>query len=632
MRKAAFICIVTVLAILTGCREDRQFRALLDEVDNLMNTRPDSALALLQVRADSIGQLPESQRMRYHLLTAKAQNKAYVDFTTDSLMLLVTEYYDHHGTPNDRMMAHYLLGCCYRDMGEAPATIECYKDAVNQADTTQSDCDFRTLMSIYGQMATLYDQQVMPTEELEALERSGWYALKCGDTLNYIRSIEYKIKAFRLYEDTMMIINTIERTRNLYLKYGYIEEAAKALPAAIQIQLKRKDFENAHEMMQIYETQSGLFDTLGNIQSRFSHYYKSKGLYYLGTNRLDSAEFFFKRLLKDGYKLDAYLGLVEVNRANSQHDSAISYVYQLRDAYKEEFAKLNTTSIRQTAAMYDYTRNREQAYEGKLEAERIKHIVFILSMLMFASSLLFIYLFRRHRNLKQKELEETRRAFKSTQEQYENNLRELNILEESHKKIISTLQEQLQDSLERAENQTIKSNAIRVKLEEEESRFLQETSLLKEEIKRLNDRVVYFNKQTTLSEDFSRSGALLRSQIVRECYVMAAHPQIKMSAHFWDELTKEFSTYYPELIHDILRNPNISIQGQHCILASLLHVRSSEIAHLLGATPQRVSNLRSELNKTLFNDNSARTLVKNMEEKYAVYFSQEELNKAMISK
>ena len=48
-------------------------------------------------------------RMRYHLLHAKAQNKAYVDFTTDSLLLQLTRYYDRHGTPNDRMLAYYLL-------------------------------------------------------------------------------------------------------------------------------------------------------------------------------------------------------------------------------------------------------------------------------------------------------------------------------------------------------------------------------------------------------------------------------------------------------------------------------------------------------------------------------------------
>ena len=63
---------------MAGCHEDWQFTALLDQVDSLMNTHPDSALALLQTKTDTIGHLPESQRMRYSLLTAKAQNKAYV--------------------------------------------------------------------------------------------------------------------------------------------------------------------------------------------------------------------------------------------------------------------------------------------------------------------------------------------------------------------------------------------------------------------------------------------------------------------------------------------------------------------------------------------------------------------------
>ena len=47
-------------------------------------------------------------------------NKNYVPFSTDSVMQEVADYYDHHGPPNERMEAHYLLGCVYRDMGEAP--------------------------------------------------------------------------------------------------------------------------------------------------------------------------------------------------------------------------------------------------------------------------------------------------------------------------------------------------------------------------------------------------------------------------------------------------------------------------------------------------------------------------------
>ena len=36
-------------------------------------------------------------------------NKAYIDFTSDSTMLAVVDYYEHHGSANDKMLAYYIL-------------------------------------------------------------------------------------------------------------------------------------------------------------------------------------------------------------------------------------------------------------------------------------------------------------------------------------------------------------------------------------------------------------------------------------------------------------------------------------------------------------------------------------------
>jgi lipopolysaccharide biosynthesis regulator YciM len=51
-------------------------------------------------------------------------------------MLAVADYYDRNGTANERMEAHYLLGCVYRDLGDAPRALTSYNNAVDCADTT----------------------------------------------------------------------------------------------------------------------------------------------------------------------------------------------------------------------------------------------------------------------------------------------------------------------------------------------------------------------------------------------------------------------------------------------------------------------------------------------------------------
>lgn len=160
-----------------GCTDGR-YDAVLSQIDTLMEAHPDSAL----LRLDSIRSLKESWpkrlRMRYDLLEAKAQNKAFVDFTSDSIAKEFTKYYDSHGTANERMMAHYLLGCVYRDLGEAPHAVDCYLDAISQADTTAKDCDFYTLSCAYAQMADIYYRQLLLSYSIIARKRASYLLLK----------------------------------------------------------------------------------------------------------------------------------------------------------------------------------------------------------------------------------------------------------------------------------------------------------------------------------------------------------------------------------------------------------------------------------------------------------------------
>ena len=78
-------------------------------LDSLVETDADSALRLMG-RTES-GEWSQRDAMRLELLRAKAMNRADSTFKTDSLMLQVADYYQRKGTPNDRMLSLYLLGC-----------------------------------------------------------------------------------------------------------------------------------------------------------------------------------------------------------------------------------------------------------------------------------------------------------------------------------------------------------------------------------------------------------------------------------------------------------------------------------------------------------------------------------------
>lgn len=576
MKKTAFIAVLLMLGILMGCREDGRFNAMLDSADSLMNTHPDSAFALLQSQADSITHLPQSQQMRYHLLTAKAQNKAYVNFTTDSLMLLVADYYDHHGTPNERMMAHYLLGCCYRDMGEAPATIQCYKDAVNLADTTRKDCDFRTMMSIYGQMATLYDKQAMPMEELEALERSGWYALKCGDTLNYIRSIQLQTHPYDLLQETWRIFEVTNQARDLYLKHGYEKEAAAALALSIVKNVEAKQYEKAHSLMQIYEQKSGRFDENGNIQTRYSNYYATKGWYYLGIHKIDSAEIYFRRLLSiSGNSRESFKGLEVVYSELQIADSVIFYGKLAEEALNLMFTEISAQSVRQAESMYDYTRNQRIAHDKELEASKSRTFMFGVSFVCF-SLLAATYLFYR-RQKKQKELQ------------------------------VKTAMQEVMDLTVLYERSKEDARLAKHNLADFESYKQKEVEELKVQLELARQSVNGIDQKAKFK-------ALLDSKIVTAFKNMTIpRPKQKLPTEKqWSELSNAVMSALPYFYERISVEDLLTCQEYRITLLTRLELTVGQVSVLLDTTSQRVTNAKRSANHKLFGEDSAQTFAENI--------------------
>lgn len=184
---AVFSCILVML--LWSFSGNRIYDQQLSNVDSIMDIADDSAqvaIKLLDGIKPELSNLSKAQRMRYDLLYHKAMNKAYIDFTSDSTMLAVVDYYEHHGSSNDKMLAYYILGCVYRDMREAPLALEYYNKATEQADTASTNCDYATLCRVYNQMGVLFAKQHLPHQELASFDKAMLYAYKAKDTLTQL--------------------------------------------------------------------------------------------------------------------------------------------------------------------------------------------------------------------------------------------------------------------------------------------------------------------------------------------------------------------------------------------------------------------------------------------------------------
>ena len=195
-----------------------------------------------------------SREMSEALLRAEEMNRNYQSMDTLKGMEQVADYYRPLlGRSQRYMRALYMLGCVYRDRGDAPMALHYYQEAVSQADTTDADCDFHTLCRIYGQMSVLYHRQRSPQLELEAERKAYVTAMKAKDTLAAISYYEHTAGPYYFLGNKDSALAIIEHAADLYLKYNRINNAAAAMGVAADFYVERSDFKQAKRLMEQYE-------------------------------------------------------------------------------------------------------------------------------------------------------------------------------------------------------------------------------------------------------------------------------------------------------------------------------------------------------------------------------------------
>lgn len=111
--------IITLMIVMLLAACDR-YTILLEQMDmaeNLMNTKPDSALAILDNITVSNIKCKEIEA-RYALLKSMALDKNYIDTTTFDILQPAIDYYIKNGTPDEKLRTYYYQGRIYQNRGE----------------------------------------------------------------------------------------------------------------------------------------------------------------------------------------------------------------------------------------------------------------------------------------------------------------------------------------------------------------------------------------------------------------------------------------------------------------------------------------------------------------------------------
>ena len=558
----------TLLYILVGCTENRVQMQRLQVIDSLMEPHPQAAYDSL-CRFDSL-EVPDASRkvaMKCRMLMAKAQNKLYLQLSADTKFQEVVDYYDSWGTDNEKMQAYYLLGCVYRDQKDAPKAMMSYKKAVECADTLSKECDYSTLSKVYGQMADIYRFQYLHKEAIGCEQKYGYYAARVKDNVSFIQSFDFIANEYLGLGDTLKAIEQTQKCHELFKMHGMQKLAAKTLPTLIYIYLQRSQYNEARCYMDIYEKESGLFNREGNIQEKYEHYYKLKGMFYLGVNRIDSAEYYYRKLGRYGFKYETAQGLLAIYRICLNSDSIKKYSVLCEQEMDKILNGTQANAVIQASSLYNYTRLQEEIDEERLNKEQNKYLLIFVCFVALGCLGYFVRLYKKMQSRMSQKIASVNKKLEKTCEE------------------LDLLQEDKEIFIQKKQNEII---ALQCSLREYREKYDKFNLLDKEKKLMESDIVVKFIEMSTPKRN-----------------------HIDPVEEDWQELYDALLQYKPLLFERIRKGKLSPQEFQICILA-YLGIDNTAIAFLINTTTKNVSNAKQKINRKLFDDKRASTLFSNL--------------------
>lgn len=574
-----------ILAFILFSCTDKHADSIITKAEQLLNTKPDSALAVLDDIRESKTDWPRSQQMRYELVYAQAQNKAYVNFTTDSIVISLVDYYGRHGNANEQMMANYMAGCAYRDLEDALSALKYLNLAVDAVDESDEDCDLNTLMRVYSQMGGLYQRVAAFENERIADMHAERLAWQIGDTISALRLMW--LQACCLYDSrnqsqAIIILDSIAQFTE---KNGIQKDPNLIYPIKTDYYLEIKDIKCAEKLLNEYERKlGGLTESLDSLIYDIAHFYR-KGKYYNIVQNPDSAIQMFNKLLhllgqrplytsqRHGLKEVSYQGLTEAYSLKHNPDSVIKYANLYCQWNDSSTRAKSSEHLLRYQSLYNYAKIQDQALKAEQKASRLRVTMILLVVIGIAIAIIVWSIY-------QERLKKERQKQIATNKEYQLLIHELDRAAEE---------------------------LLLVKTDSE--RFLKEKD---SEIHSLQTSLSIYQGNTLDVEQWNNERTILQCDLVHHLHSLSAQGKVATLDEL-DGLVAIAQNVFPKFYQTIIDDTK-GLSYREIITCILIRFKfiPSEIAVLTNNSYQQITNLKSTINKKLFDKKGAKTLDSNL--------------------
>lgn len=551
--------------------DNKPYSHLMSMADSLTNTNPDSAVIYLNKLKDHIETAPRSVQMYYQLLCIKANDRAYIPHSSDSIILPILNYYkqtDDLHLPE----TYYYAGRIYRDLGDAPQALDYFN---NTLDALPSSSDSYSLKSkVYSQIGTLFLYQDIYDEALKMFKEAFHYDLLLEDSVGMSYDLRDMATSYRCLNQIDSAIYYYGKANDLALalhQQRFVSMIQSPM-AGLYIQLKKYDL--AKQFLQSSLSYQHKADKSGIFSVAAKYYHQ------LGTK--DSAVYYYTQLLDFGTiyaKQAAHWGLAELAIDNNHEQDAIPHLRAYMQCVDSIRKITDREAIRQMRSVYNYKLREKEIAHLKSKNEQTKLIIIsLLSLCAILASITFAYI----QYFKLKQLQLTIRLKKIKRLKDKLYSRSVQFIEENKRKI---------EELEIMERKFLEVDQI--------------NTTLKEQLNAQKELIIYTNKQIKL--DLNRreqsQAVLFKSEIylhIQRQLKINDRSKRMLSDEDWKELEKLVnSTYngFKENLYDIY---NLSLFEYRVCLLIKINIQPIDIGKLTEHSKESISSTRRRLYEKVF--------------------------------
>lgn len=575
MRTFFFLSVFSLIVFFGCSSENMRFEGNLDSVCILLDEdKPDSAYTVLMGLDKTVPKMTEAEKMRYEVCRVSAKNKMFVSLKDEEeAMQRAVEYYDKHGSPDEKMDACLLLGSVYRDMGDAPQALEWFDKAITHGEKGNNKIQ---LAKIHGQKADLFTQRNLLKNALKEINEMKTIAETIGNYELFINALSFKSSIF----NEMGMIDSV-LSLDKYLYNTYIEvlndtvSAVVGMASSIPIFIKQGNFKEACHFLQLYKNKSKRFESNEKVKVGFESVYSMYADFYFAQNQLDSAQIYYSNTANSSSwnnKTIGYYGLMSTFEKMGKSDSVVKYSILTCEAYNKLFNELQTNTLQQIEATYNYGRYKQESAEKALEAEKSRNFTYVLLSIFVLSLCVICLAWTIWRHKKKREMG------------------------------------QMHIRLERAKTDayriSVERNELKAQLEEKVS-MIEELSKKDETVTESNSNIMVLQKLQSeveqLNDELSRTERsyaklMNEGENILTTLLLKANNRVNVNENEWNRMKDYIDEVYPRFLDNLVGAiPNINQDYMRIAMLVKLEFSTTHIASLVCRSVTAVSNARRRM-------------------------------------